>query len=152
MLSQSAQNNQLPVAFFYAIASRETNCKNILGDIRDDGAHGVGIVQIDIQHPIARAARDSGTWQTNPSPLVEFGAKLLAANLVQVQHILPALDANAALKITASGYNCGIGRAIKAASSSSGDSDTYTTGKDYGKDVMARMAIFESLLQPPAVA
>jgi hypothetical protein len=52
MLTQFSQANDLPRSFFYAIASRETNCRNILGDIRDDGPHGVGIVQIDIQHQL----------------------------------------------------------------------------------------------------
>jgi hypothetical protein len=146
MLTQFSQANDLPRSFFYAIASRETNCRNILGDIRDDGPHGVGIVQIDIQHPIARHARDSGSWKTNPVPLIEFGAKLLSVDIVQVKHVLPTIGGNDILKVAASGYNCGIARAIRAANTSSGDSDTYTTGKDYGKDVMARMVIFDQLL------
>jgi hypothetical protein len=150
LLAQFAEENNLPKTFFYAIASRETNCKNILGDVQADGAHGVGVVQIDIQHPLAKQARDSGTWKTNPAPLIEFGAKLLSANTVQVKHILPDLAANDVLKVAASGYNCGIGRAIRAAGFASGDSDTFTTGKDYGKDVIARMAIFDQLLAAAA--
>ena len=147
MLAQFAEANDLPRTFFFAIASRETNCKNILGDVRADGPHGVGIVQIDIQHPIARQARDSGSWQTNPAPLIEFGAKLLSADIVQVKHILPKLQGNDILKVAASGYNCGIAQAIRSAGSASGDSDVFTTGKDYGKDVIARMLIFDQLLQ-----
>lgn len=146
MLSQFAQENNLPTTFLYAIASRETNCKNILGDPQADGLHGVGIIQIDIQHPIAKQARDSGSWKTNPAPLIEFGAKLLAVDVVQVKHLLPTLTGNDMLKVAASGYNCGITRAIRAAGSSSGDSDTFTTGKDYGRDVIARMTIFNQLL------
>jgi hypothetical protein len=147
ILAQFSQVNDLPKTFFYAIASRETNCKNILGDVRDDGPHGVGIVQIDIQHPIARQARDSGLWKTNPVPLIEFGAKLLSTDMVQVKHILPNLERNDILKVTASGYNCGIARAIRTAGSSSGNSDSYTTGKDYGQDVLDRMIVFDQLLQ-----
>jgi hypothetical protein len=30
-----------------------------------------------------------------------------------------------------------------------GDSDSHTTGHDYGRDVMARMAIFGELLAEP---
>jgi hypothetical protein len=146
MLAQFAEANNLPKSFLYAIASRETNCKNILGDVQADGPHGVGIIQIDVQHPIARQARDSGSWKTNPAPLVEFGAKLLSADIVQVMHILPSFQGNDILKVAASGYNSGITRALRAASSSSGDSDTFTTGKDYGKDVIARMLIFDQLL------
>src|SRR5579871_353867 len=146
LLTQFAQANGLPPSFFFAIASRETNCRNILGDVQEDGAHGVGIIQIDIQHPIAKQARDTGSWKTNPAPLIEFGAKLLSADIIQVKHILPALQGDDILKVAASGYNCGIARAIRAAGFASGDSDIFTTGKDYGADVIARMTIFDRLL------
>ncbi len=104
LLANAATANSLPIPFLFAIASRETNCRNILGDTKADGPHGVGIIQIDIQHPIARVARDSGSWKTNPVPLIEFGAKLLAADIIQVQHNLPALTGNDVLKVAASGY------------------------------------------------
>jgi hypothetical protein len=42
---QAGANGFAP-EFFFAIASRETNCVNELGDIRSDGPHGVGIVQM----------------------------------------------------------------------------------------------------------
>src|SRR6266516_1128272 len=80
-LSASAEAHGFPAAYFFAIASRETNCINELGDPQGGEFHGVGIIQIDIQHPIARAARDSGSWKTNPAPLIEFGAQLLAHNI-----------------------------------------------------------------------
>jgi hypothetical protein len=146
ILSQFARANGLPEPYLCAIASRETNCRNILGDIRADGAHGVGVLQIDVQHPIARAARDTGSWITNPEPLIEFGAKLLSANLVQVKQSLPNMSDQDVLKVAASGYNCGIAKAIQAANALGGDSDTYTTGHDYGKDVIARMLILAQLL------
>jgi hypothetical protein len=147
-LAQAAQADGFPVAFFYAIASRETNCQNILGDKQSDGFHGVGIVQIDIQNPIAKQARDDGSWQTNPDPLINFGGKLIASNWIQVKHILPNLSDNDQLKVVAAGYNCGVGRSIRAAGFAAADPDIFTTGKDYGKDVMARMAIFTQLLTP----
>ena len=75
-LEQHATDHNFPTPFFFAIASRETNCQNILGDKQNGVFHGVGIVQIDIQHPIAKTARDNGTWKTNPDPLIEFGALL----------------------------------------------------------------------------
>src|SRR5258705_11838404 len=86
-LEQQATAQGLPTNFFFAIASRETNCVNMLGD----GNHGVGIVQIDIQHPIALKARDTGSWKTNPDPLLEFGARLLAGNLSQATEKFPEL-------------------------------------------------------------
>jgi len=55
LASQAGANGFAP-EFFFAIASRETNCVNKLGDVQGGVAHGVGIVQIDIQHPINLAA------------------------------------------------------------------------------------------------
>ncbi|HZI48281.1 MAG TPA: hypothetical protein VFD75_10840 [Pyrinomonadaceae bacterium] len=141
--AQAAAHN-FPGPFFMAIASRETNCINELGDFQHGEFHGVGIVQIDIQHPIARQARDSGSWKTNPDPLLEFGAQLLANNIAQARHAFPSLGDPQLLKIAASGYNCGITAAIKGAQH--GDSDKVTTRKNYGRDVMTRMALFEELI------
>jgi hypothetical protein len=146
-LSAQATAKRFPVPFFFAIASRETNCVNELGDFQDGEAHGVGIIQIDIQHPIARQARDNGSWRTNPDPLIDFGAQLLAQNIEQAKQAFPDLPAPDQLKVAASGYNCGIGNAISGASE--GDSDRHTTGHYYGADVISRMEMFEELLNPP---
>lgn len=143
-LEAQAEAHDFPSSFFMAIASRETNCLNILGDFQHGEFHGVGIVQIDIQHQIARQARDSGSWKTNPDPLIAFGAQLLESNIAQAREAFPSLDEQHQLKIAASGYNCGITRAITGAQH--GDSDKLTTGKDYGRDVMTRMAIFDELI------
>ena len=143
-LEEQATAHSLPPAFFMAIASRETNCINELGDFQHGEFHGVGIIQIDIQHPIARQARDSGSWKTNPDPLLQFGAQLLGNNISQARHVFPNLQDQQLLKIAASGYNCGITRAITGAQH--GDSDKVTTGKNYGRDVMTRMAMFEELI------
>jgi len=133
-------------SYFFAIASRETNCVNELGDFQNGEAHGVGIIQIDIQHDIARAARDSGSWRTDPDPLIAFGAQLLAANIAAATRAFPDVGGDDQLRIAASGYNCGIQRAIAAARG--GDSDAHTTGHDYGRDVMARKALFDRLIGP----
>lgn len=144
-LNQEATANGFAPAFFFAIASRETNCLNILGDFIHGEAHGVGIVQIDIQHPIALQARNSGTWKTSPDPLIKFGAEMLANNIKAATTHFPTMSAHEQLKVAASGYNCGMPRAINGAEH--GDSDSHTTGHDYGRDVMTRMAIFEALIQ-----
>jgi hypothetical protein len=145
LLTEFGAANNLATAFVFAIASRETNCKNILGDKQADGFHGVGIIQIDIQHPIALAARNSGNWQTNPGPLIDFGCTLLAADIIQVKHVLPQLNAtNNILRVAAAGYNCGIERAIRSAGE--GNPDKLTTGGDYGQDVIARMTMFQDML------
>jgi hypothetical protein len=144
-LAQHAAAHSLPTEFFFGIASRETNCRNILGDQINGVFHGVGIVQIDIQHQIALTARDTGSWKTNPDPLIEFGAQILASNLKQAQQKFPIVTAEQHLKIAASGYNCGMGNAIKG-QQQFGDSDKRTTGHDYGRDVMNRMSLFAELI------
>jgi hypothetical protein len=145
-LDRAAKANGLQTAFFFAIASRGSSCRNILCDVKRGGPHGVGILQVHSQHPIAKMARDTGTWKTDPDPLIEFAARLLSLDILQVQHNSPILHGNEVLKVVASGYNCGIGRALRAAASSHRDSDMFTTGKNYGKDVIARMLIIEKLL------
>ncbi len=143
-LDQFANAHSFSAPFFFAIASRETNCVNELGDPQNGQFHGVGIVQIDIQHPIARQARDSGSWKTNPDPLIDFGAQLLQDNIAKARQAFPNFDAQQQLKVAASGYNCGMVNAIAGAQH--GDSDKHTTGKNYGRDVMTRMSIFEELI------
>jgi len=143
-LDHAASKHGFPTPFFFAIASRETNCVNELGDPRNGEFHGVGIVQIDIQHQIARDARDSGTWKTNPDPLINFGAQILEDNIKRARQAFPNFNEQQQLKVAASGYNCGMDRAIKGAQH--GDSDKLTTGKDYGRDVVTRLAILEELI------
>jgi len=153
MLSHQALASGFPASFFFAVASRETNCVHELGDVQADGAHGVGIVQVDIQHPIALRARDDGSWRTNPAPLIALGAQLLAQNIQQVREACPTLSDDEQLRVAASGYNCGVARAI-AAVKNGHDCDAHTTGGDYGSDVMARKAMFEQLMaeQPSAIS
>lgn len=143
-LEQQATAHGFPAPFFFAIASRETNCLNILGDPQHGEMHGVGIIQIDIQHPIARQARDTGSFKTNPDPLIEFGAQMLKDNINAAKQKFPHFNAQQQMKIAASGYNCGMGNAIAGAQH--GDSDLHTTGHDYGRDVMTRLAVFEELI------
>lgn len=137
----------LPRGLWLAINSRETNCVNELGDFQGGEHRGVGMCQIDIQHPIARQARDNRSWKTPEGfkALQEFGAALLQANVHAVlQEWSQANVDEDALRVAAAGYNCGVQRALNA--EDAGDCDTATTGHNYGKDVIARAAIFTELL------
>lgn len=144
LLAEAARANGILIPYFYAIASRETGCVNRVGDYRGGEYHGVGIVQIDIQHPIARQARDSGSWKTHPHPLLNFGAQMLAASIHGAKVMFPTYLQTQWLKIAASAYNCGWSNAIAGAHD--GDSDKYTTPPPYGADVLRRMALFAELL------
>jgi hypothetical protein len=143
-LATAAKAAGLDYAFLLAIGSRETNLRNELGDYRGGVAHGIGILQIDVQHPIALAARDTGSWWPHPEPLIAFGAELLASNLAGARKNLPNLTDLQIHKVAAAGYNCGLTTAINAAKA--GNCDARTTPPPYGADVIARMAIFASLL------
>jgi hypothetical protein len=143
-LSEQATAHGFAAEFFFAIASRETNCVNLLGDFQNGEAHGVGMVQIDVQHAIARQARDDGSWRSSPDALIAFGAQLLADNIRLAQQAFPEVSAEQQLKVAASGYNCGMSAAI-ASARNCGDSDRRTTGHNYGADVITRMKVFEEL-------
>lgn len=140
-LHAAAATHALPFAFVLAGASRETNLRNILGD----GAHGIGVLQIDIRyHPEARHAKAEGSWQTHPGVLIDVGCRILAENLRWAKSLPQGQDEHAALKISASAYNAGQGGA--RAGIQSGDCDRRTTGRNYGKDTLERMKLFEELL------
>jgi len=141
LLIQEATRVSLPPGFVAAIASRETNLINELGD----GNHGVGLIQIDVRyHPIALYARDNGLWQSEPGPLIAFGCDFLNQNLYRAKMTFPGLTLSQYLKFTASAYNAGFGGASEG--HADGNSDLHTTGGDYGADVMDRYVIFAGLV------
>jgi hypothetical protein len=137
----------LPTALWIAINSRETNCVNELGDFQGGEHHGVGMCQIDIQHPIARQARDDGSWKTPEGfeRLQEYGASILATNIASVRGYFDDVTDEDVYRIAADGYNEHMDRAEHDAEDG-GDPDRLTTGHNYGADVVARMKIFADLL------
>lgn len=144
-IEASAAKHHLPLAFVCAICSRETNCDNKLGDFRGNLYHGVGVMQIDIQHAIAREAIVDGTWKLHPEPLIEFGCGLLDDTLVRIKSHTLGLTGWDYLKFTASAYNAGWGGAMRG--HDEGDCDKFTTGHNYGHDVMERMVCFEAAIE-----
>jgi hypothetical protein len=145
MFERAANAHNLPLAYILAIASRETNMRNMLGD----GGNGVGLMQIDIRyHAIARQAKQAGSWQNDPEPLIDYGASLLRGNYDWARTTWPdfgsAANGRGWYKIAASAYNAGRGGARRGVLQ--GDSDRYTTGRNYGRDVLARQLSFQALL------
>lgn len=144
-IEASAGKHNLPLAFVCAICSRETNCDNKLGDFRGGVYHGVGVMQIDIQHEIARVAIADRTWKEHPEPLIEFGCRLLAADRDLAKNGGLGLDGYDLLRFTAAAYNAGFGGARLG--HREGDCDRYTTGHNYGHDVLQRMDAFQRALE-----
>nr|WP_245480776.1 N-acetylmuramoyl-L-alanine amidase [Mesorhizobium sp. M1E.F.Ca.ET.041.01.1.1] len=136
-----------------AIASRETNMRNIIGD----GGHGYGIMQID-----DRSFPDwvkSGAWKDANLGIAK-GALVLADKREQVEQgrgkrlkvggrsfVGEAFNGDQLLRITIASYNSGL-RAYYYFSTS-GNPDEGTTGRDYSADVLHRAMYFSEFLGLP---
>jgi soluble lytic murein transglycosylase-like protein len=142
LLQTGAQSARLPLSYVLAIASRETNIANIAGDPVNGVPQGRGVMQIDIRsHPIAR----STDFLAHPEILINYGCGLLRSNIDWAAKHWPQYSATQHLKLAAAAYNSGRGNVSK--SMATGDCDRRTTGGDYGKDVLARMTLIETILQ-----
>lgn len=123
----------LPGGTLLAIASRETGCRDIVGD----HGHGRGLFQID-DRSFGQwlAAHGAGAPGSVPSvrEAAAFAAQLVRENL-DVGRRSGVREADL-LKFALSAYNAGAGGALSGYRR--GDSDLNTTGGDYGRDVLAR--------------
>lgn len=124
--------HNLPKFTLFAIASRETNMRNILGD----GGHGVGIFQRDdrawknMQTPVGTLATPDGKdWYLNhPRQQAEDAATLHKGNLASFNGYESAALA---------AYNAGIG-GVQRVLRKGMRPDVATTGGDYSTDVISR--------------
>ncbi|PTL76870.1 peptidoglycan-binding protein [Vitiosangium sp. GDMCC 1.1324] len=122
----AAKKYNLDPAMIYAVMSRETGGRNIKGD----GGHGRGLMQID--------DRSWGSWLNShhggmdPASNIMKGAEILRSNL-------DFFKGNTKAALAA--YNAGPGNVQKALRNGR-DPDSVTTGHDYGKDVLSRMKQF----------
>lgn len=146
-ISREGGSDGIGVALLAAIAARETNISNIVGD----GGHGRSLFQID-----DRAWRSwlssvpgvkSGTWDHYdghsaaypghcPSMTRAAGKAItiLRSNKFAAKNagVPPALQ----VKVAVAGYNCGMGNALAAYRRYGARGiDEYTTGNDYSSDV-----------------
>ena|SRR5947209_5751919 len=137
---KAEQRHALPHALLLAVASRETNCHDIVGD----SGHGRGVFQIDdrFHHDWLAQHGAAAPGKTPPvGAAAELAASMLAESLAAAkQH---KLTGEGAVKFAASAYNAGLGGAL--AGLKRGNSDLETTGHDYGADVVARMHLFQKL-------
>lgn len=148
---QSAADYLFDMSLLLAIASRETNMRNIIGD----SGHGYGIMQIDdrsfptwcssgawkhVDQGIARGALVLDEKRTNveknQGKTINFGKKKFVGK--------DNLSNNDILRITISSYNCGWWAYYNF--SKGNDVDKTSTGKDYSKDVIKRQKVFAELM------
>ncbi len=138
IMNQAERRHKLPVGLLIAIASRETDMNDIVGD----NGHGRGIFQIDDRaHTDWLSQHGAGGKGTKPSvaDAAEFAAALLASNRSFGQK--NGIGRKDLLKFACSAYNAGAGGAL--AGHQGGDSDARTTGRDYGRDVLERLAVIK---------
>ena len=139
-----------PPALLMALASRETNMRNIVGD----GGHGYGLMQIDV-----RTAPDfchSGVWR-NVELGIQKGAQILDAKRTEIEHgyghslhvggytfLGRQVDAVHLTRVSVAAYNCGLWAYY--CYSKGEDPDRLSTGHNYSADVLRRMVEFTELL------
>jgi|GEM_PF-5566675 len=124
----AAKKYSLDPALIFAVMERESNGRNIKGD----GGHGRGLMQID--------DRSWGTWlaQNNggmdPASNIMKGAEILRANLDYFKGDLTKAIA---------AYNAGCGGVNKAVNAGK-HPDSATTGGNYSRDVIQKMDKFRA--------
>ena len=135
--TDAAKQTGVPAALLMAIASRETEMGTspLLKNWRGDRGHGRGLMQIDDRwHQAYTSTHRDDDHRSNI---------FYAANLVRQLQKNRITMGN--LRLVAASYNCGPGGVRKAIEAGK-DPDVYTTGGNYGCDVLARMKHFEDLL------
>ena len=135
----------LPQGLLLAVASRETHCRNIVGD----GGHGRGVFQIDDRFH-GDWLRAHGAGAPGAVPSVEDGAayaaELLAANLAFGRR--KGLKGARLFRFAAAAYNAGAGGAWRGVEES-GDPDARTAHGNYGADVLERRRLIRGWLREP---
>lgn len=137
---EAERRSGLPHALLLAIASRETDMDDVVGD----GGHGRGLFQIDDRsHRTFLAENGAGARDGKPPVRVaaRYAAQLVRDNLEYARR--KGVPEAQRLKFALSAYNAGPGNAL--AGWQAGDSDARTTGADYGRDVLRRHEHFRAL-------
>ena len=132
----AAHQTGLPIELLLGVASRETNIRNIKGDLRNGIYHGYGVMQVDIgtQPDFCR------TWTAGEAQgSIHCGAQVLAGKRNYLAH-----RGITDLKAVAAAYNTGEGNVFRSIRAGA-DPDRTTSGGDYGFDVLARTEIFANL-------
>ena len=134
------RKRKLPAGLLIAIASRETNCVNKLGD----GGHGRGVFQIDDRSHRVWIDRNAGPGGLPEIPVsAAYAAAILASGLTAAKKL--RLKGDAAIKFGAAAYNAGEGGAAKALKEQ-GDADRGTAHGNYGDDVITRLHLIQAWL------
>jgi hypothetical protein len=154
-LAHEGEDDGIGPALVLALASRESNMRNIVGD----GGHGRGWLQIDdrFHHDFLETHRgcDSDSFIPNhPSAAPRGLAPSLTASTIYAIGLLRSnmrfarsngVPEQTVLRFAVAAYNAGAGGALKGFRE--GDVDRHTTGRDYAKDVLGRKAAVARILE-----
>jgi peptidoglycan hydrolase-like protein with peptidoglycan-binding domain len=133
VMRKAEKRYKLPAALLLALASRETDMNDIVGD----KGHGRGLFQIDDRfHADWLAGHGAPGPATTPrvEDAADFAASMLASNLAFAKQ--SGVAAPDRLRFACAAYNAGPGGAL--AGHQQGDCDGKTTGRDYSRDVLER--------------
>jgi hypothetical protein len=147
----AAERYQLPPEILLAIASRETNMRNIIGD----GGHGYGIMQIDDRSFPEWC--NSGLWK-DVNAAIQKGALVLHSKQQTIRNGQgkrlkvggtpfvgkAQLSKDELLRTAIAAYNSGLWAYYNL--TKYGDPDRRTTGRDYSQEVLKRAQVFRKLL------
>ena len=149
-IQRAASNVATPHVDYYlllAVASRETNMRNIVGD----GGHGRGMFQQDDRwqqdflahaqgcNPGTSTPRWDSALPKGRVPMVSAGAKRCATMLEAgvIEAARAGVPFGSRVRVAVAGYNCGMHNAILSWNNFH-DPDRATTGGDYSEDVLER--------------
>src|SRR5580765_2551395 len=138
IMTMAEKRHNLPAGLLLAVASRETNMEDKVGD----AGHGRGLFQIDDRfHGDWLAKHGAPGAGTTPriKEAADYAAAMLASNVVYAQK--KKVDEDQQVRFAASAYNAGCGGAFSGYQS--GNCDLKTTGGDYGSDVLERLAAIQ---------
>ncbi|MCB0711666.1 MAG: peptidoglycan-binding protein [Ignavibacteriae bacterium] len=143
-VEEAAKRAGVPPSVICGIGSRESEWglstaldKRGPGGKGDHG-HGRGLMQIDDRyHAFAR----TGKWD-NAEANILYAAKVLISSRAYIAKRY-TLDDKTLLRATLAAYNCGPGNVAKALAKGR-DIDFYTTGRDYGANVLDRAGWFQT--------
>ncbi len=140
LIEPIAESFELSPAVVAGIMSRESGGGRLLGKgdcppLTGDRGHGRGLMQIDDRWH-KHFIKIGDFWTYHPANIA-YGCYLLSKNLKAAERRLKGFNSDELLRVALAAYNCGPGRAIKAARTGM-DVDAYTTGGDYSSDVLER--------------
>jgi peptidoglycan hydrolase-like protein with peptidoglycan-binding domain len=137
-IARAEKRHKLPKGMLLAVASRETNMQDIVGD----SGHGRGLFQIDDRFHgdwLAKHGARGGGTTPRIKDAAEFAAAMLASNASYAEQ--KGVGSDQVIRFAASAYNAGCGGAL--AGFQAGDCDKKTAGGDYGTDVLERLAAIQ---------